>query len=127
VFSLFLVDDTHIGLALDVVPMFLRLQKELLALGLLMLPSKCVISSSQGLNHFISFPLSFLYVNLGFCILGALVESTSFVEAFREDLGTRSSLFMLANLQTTFAIFSLCYAQHSSYLFCIMFPFPCIL
>jgi hypothetical protein len=131
VFSLSLVDDTHIGLQLDVVLTFLQLQKELLAFGFLVLPLRCVVWSPQGLNHSISFPLGFLILDLGFCILGALVESTSFVEsfieAFREDLGTIFNLLMLANLQTTFAMFSLCYAQRPGYLLCIMFPFPRIL
>jgi hypothetical protein len=131
VFSLSLADDTHIGLALDVVPMFLGLQKELSTLGLLVLPSKCVVWSSHGLNHFISFPLGFLTLDLGFCTLGASVEFTSFVEsfveAFREDLGTISSFLMLADFQITFAMFSLCYAQRLGYLLCIMFPFLCIL
>jgi hypothetical protein len=98
---------------------------------LLVLPSKCVFWSPHGLNHSISFPLGFLTLDLGFCILGALVESTSFVEsfveAFREDLGTISSFLMLSDFQTTFAMFSLCDAQRPGYLLCIMFPFPRIL
>jgi hypothetical protein len=47
-----------------------------------MQPTKCVAWSPQRLDHYISLPLNFLILNLGFCILGALVGSTSFVESF---------------------------------------------
>ncbi len=48
---------------------------------------KCVTWSPYGLDHFISLLLSFLIPNLGFCILGTLVGSRSFVELFI-DFGT---------------------------------------
>jgi len=65
-------------------------------------PSKCVAWSPKGLHHFISFPFSFLIIDSSFCIFGASVGSTSFVEsfmtkAFHDDLGTRSNLPMLTN------------------------------
>ncbi len=44
------------------------------------------------------------------------------VGVLHEDLGTISNLLMLTNPQTTFAMFSLCYAQCLSYLFHTMFP-----
>jgi hypothetical protein len=60
------------------------------------------------------------------------VGSTSFVELFvvevlYEDLGTISSLPMLANLQATFMMLSLCYAQRLGYFFRTMFSSPNIL
>jgi hypothetical protein len=70
---------------------------------------KCVAWSLQGLDHFISLPLGFLIFNLGFCILGALMGSTSFVESFvvealHEDLGTIYNLPMFTNPQEVFAM-----------------------
>jgi hypothetical protein len=44
------------------------------------------------------------------------------VEAFREDLGTISSLLLLIDLQVTFAMLLLCYSQQPSYLLGTMFP-----
>jgi hypothetical protein len=44
------------------------------------------------------------------------------VEALHEDLGRISSLLMFANLQVVFVLLLLCYAQHPSNLFRIMFP-----
>jgi hypothetical protein len=62
-----------------------------------------------------SFSPSFFTPNLGFCILGTLVGSKSFIEAIvtkvlHEDLGTIFSLLMVANLQAIFVMFLLCYA-----------------
>jgi len=61
-----------------------------------------------------SLPFSFLILDSGFCILGTLVVSKSFIEAIvikilHKDLGTIFSLLMVANLQTMFVMFSLCY------------------
>jgi len=78
-----LVNDTHIlGLALDVIPVFLWLQEELSALNLSMQSAKCVVWSPSRLDHFISLYLSFFIPDSGFYILNALVGSTSFVESF---------------------------------------------
>jgi hypothetical protein len=76
---------------------------------------KCVTWFPQGLDHFISLPLGFLIPDFGFCILGALVGSTSFIESlvvevFHEDLGTIFNLPMLAYFQATFAMLLLHYA-----------------
>jgi hypothetical protein len=88
---------------------------------------KCVIWSLSRLNHFISLLHGFLILDLGFCILGAPMGSTSFVESFvvealHDYLRMICSLFMLTNPQAGFAIFSLCYTQCPSYLFHIVFP-----
>ncbi len=48
-------------------------------------------------------------------------------EALHEDFGMISSLLMLVDRQVAFTMFSLCYAQHLGYLFCIMFSSPSIL
>ncbi len=48
-------------------------------------------------------------------------------KAFHEDLGMIYSFPMFVNLQVAFAMPLSCYAQHPNYLFCTMFPFPCIL
>ncbi len=53
--------------------------------------------------------------------------SKSFVELFvakviHEDLRMIFSLLMLVDFQVTFAMLLLCYAQHPSYLLCILFP-----
>jgi len=46
-----LTNDTHIvGLASNMVPIFMWLQEKFVALGLLMQPTKCVIWSPHGLN-----------------------------------------------------------------------------
>jgi hypothetical protein len=79
-----------------------------------------------------SLPFGFLTPNSGFCILSAPMGFKSFIESFmikdlHENLGTISSLLMLATLQTTFARLSLRYAQRPNYLFHTMFPSPCIL
>ncbi len=92
---------------------------------------KCVTWFSQGLDCYISLLLDFFTPNLGFCILGTLVGSKSFVEsfvvkAFHEDLGMISSLPMFTNTHVAFEMFSLCYVQCLSYLFRIVFPFPSI-
>jgi len=48
------VDDMHIiGLASNVVRIFLQLQEEFLALKLSVQPAKCVAWFPQGLDHFI--------------------------------------------------------------------------
>jgi hypothetical protein len=80
---------------------------------------KCVAWSPQGLDHSISLPLGFFTLNSGFHILGAPMGSRSFVEsfvaeAFREDMGI-CNLFMLVDLEATFVMFLLCYAQRLSY------------
>jgi hypothetical protein len=49
------------------------------------------------------------------------------LEALQEDFNMIANLPMLVDSQTTFAMFSLCYAQRPSYLQCIIFPSPCIL
>jgi len=84
------------------------------------------------LDHFISLPFNFLIRNLGFRILGAVVGSASILQSsvvkeLHEDLWMLFNFPMITNLQTAFTMFSLCYAQRSSYLFFTMFPFPCIL
>jgi len=63
---------------------------------------KCVVWYPQGLDHFISLPLSFFTLDLGFCILDALMGSRSFVESFvvkvfHEYFGTIFSLLMLVD------------------------------
>jgi hypothetical protein len=78
-------------------------------------------------DHFTSLPPGFLSLDSCFHILGALMGSTSFVglflvEVLREDLWTISNFLMLVNLHATFVMFSLCYAQHPSYLLHTMFP-----
>ncbi len=78
------------------------------------------------MDHFISLSLDFFTFDLGFGILGAPVGSTSFIESFvvevlHEDLRKISNLPMFADLWVAFAMLSLCYAQHLSYLFCIVF------
>ncbi len=67
---------------------------------------------SQRLYHFISLPLSFLVLNLGFHILGAPMGSRSFIKSFvvkvlYEDLGTISNLPLFAYFQVTFEMFLL--------------------
>jgi hypothetical protein len=44
------------------------------------------------------------------------------VEAFHEDFETILNSLMLIDLQATFTMMSLCYAQHLGYLLCIVFP-----
>ncbi len=66
---LFVANNTHIeGLISNAVPAFLRLQKKLSALSLLMQPTKCVVWSFQGLDQFISHPPSFLTLDPSFRI-----------------------------------------------------------
>ncbi len=126
--SLSLANDTYIiSLASNVVPIFLQLHQEFFALGLSMQPTKCVVCSSQGLDHFISLPPNFLIPNSSFRILDTLVGFRSFVElfvvkTFHEDLGTIHSLLMFVNPGATFAMLLLCYAQHLGYLLRIVFP-----
>ncbi len=114
-----LANHAHIvGLASNVVHEFLWLQHELLAVGLLVQLTKCVIQCPHGLDHFISLPASFLIPNLGFCILGALVGSASFIEsfmvgAFHEDHGRIFSFLMFVDLPTIFVMLSLCYALYN--------------
>jgi hypothetical protein len=57
-----------------------------------------------------------------FGLMGSRSFNDSFVEAFHEDLGMISILPMLVDLQATFAMLLLCYAQCPNYLFHIMFP-----
>ncbi len=96
-----LANDTHIvGPTLDVVPTLKQLHEELLTLGFLMLPTKCVVWFLQGLDHFISFLFGFFTFDWGFHILGAPMRSTSFVESFvaevlHKDLGTIFNFLML--------------------------------
>jgi hypothetical protein len=78
-----LVNDTHIlGLALNVILVFLRFQEELSTLNLSMQSANCVVWSLSRLDHFISLFPSFFIPDSGFYILNALVGSTSFVESF---------------------------------------------
>ncbi len=128
-----LANDTHIiGPTSDVILVFLWLQKKFSTLMLSVQPMKCVTWFPRGLDHFISLPPNFLTPNLGFCILGTPMGSRSFVEsfmakAFHEDLEMISNFLMLANLQVTFTMFSLCYAHCLGYLLHTMFPSPNIL
>jgi hypothetical protein len=60
--------------------------------------------------------------------VGFLPFVKSFVlEVFQEDFNMITSLSMFTNLQITFVMFSLCYAQWPSYLQRIVFPSLCIL
>jgi hypothetical protein len=74
------------------------------------------------------FRLEFSYFG---CIDGIhIIHWIILIEAFNENFGMISSLPMLVNLQTTFVMFSLCYAQrlqHLDYLLLTLFPFPNIL
>ncbi len=90
-----------------------------------MQPTKCVAWSPKGLDDSISFPPSFYTPSSNFHILGALIRSISFVELFVVEI-LHENFGMIFNLPM-FAIFSLCYAQHSRYLFHTMFPSPSIL
>jgi len=55
--------------------------------------------------------------------VGFLPFVESFVlKVFQKDLSTIISLIMLTNPQTTFAMFSLCYAQRPNYLQYMVFP-----
>ncbi len=61
--------------------------------------SEHVVWSFWGLDHYISLSLGFFTIASNFCILGAPVGSTSFVESFvvevlHEDLGTISSPYV---------------------------------
>ncbi len=83
--------------------------------------------SPKGLDNSISLPFGFRTLNLGFCILGALLGSTSFVKLFvvkalHEDFRTIFSFPMFTKFQATFVMLLLCYAQHLGYLFHTMFP-----
>jgi hypothetical protein len=99
-----------LGLALDVVFVYLQLQEELSTLGLSVQPTKCVVWFPQGLDHSISLLPGFLTPDSSFCILGALVGATSFVElfeveVFHEDLGMIFSLLMFTNPHVVFVMF----------------------
>jgi hypothetical protein len=66
------------------------------------------------LDHFISFFLGFFILDLGFHILGALVESISFDESFmakvlHEDLRMISNLLMFTDPHMAFVMLALCY------------------
>jgi hypothetical protein len=76
---------------------------------------KCVAWSPHGLDLSISLPLGFVTLNIGLCILGALMCFMPFVEscvveAFQEDCNTIASLPMLVDPHVTFAMLSHCYA-----------------
>jgi hypothetical protein len=67
-----------------------------------MQPAKCVVWSSQGLDHSISLLPGFFIPNSKFHFWGAPVGSTSFGESFvikvlHEDLGTIYNLPMFVN------------------------------
>jgi hypothetical protein len=84
------------------------------------------------LDHYVSLPLDFLTSNSSFHILGSLMGFTSFVELFmvkalHKDLGTISNHPMFVDPHVTFAMLSLCYAQHLGYLLCTIFSSPNIL
>jgi len=101
-------------------------------LGLFVLPRKCIVWSPQRLDHSISLLFGFFTFNLGFCILGALMGSTSFVESFvvkdiHKYLRMIFNFLMLLNPHVIFVMFLSCYAQHLGYFLCIMFPSPSIL
>jgi hypothetical protein len=54
--------------------------------------------------------------------MGSMPFVQSFViEAFQEDFSTIINLLMFAYPQTTFMMFSLCYAQCPCYFLCIVF------
>ncbi len=72
--------------------------------------AKCVACGWTILYHFL---LTFFIHDLGFCILGTSVGSTSFVELFvvetlHENLGTIFTLLMLIDPHATFTMFLLC-------------------
>ncbi len=110
-----LTNDTHIvGPTSNVVPMFLRLEEELLTLSISVQPTNCVAWSPQKLDHYISLPPNFFTFNSSFHIWGTLMGSTSFVESFvakvlHEDLMTMFSLPMFADPRATFVMFLLYY------------------
>ncbi len=78
-----LANDKHIiGLASNVLLVFLQLQEIFCTLGLLVQPIKCVAWSPLGLNQYISLILDFLTLGSSFRILGAPMGSLPFVESF---------------------------------------------
>ncbi len=93
--------------------------------------AKCVVWFSYWLDHSISFPPSFFTFDMGFCILGAngihIIHLIIVIEVFHKNLRMISSFPMLADPQTTFVMFLLCYVWHPDYLLCIMFLSPSIL
>jgi len=128
-----LVDDMLIiGFASDVVFIFLMIIVRVFNIRALNVANEVcnLVSTGVGLLYITS--SCFFTPNLGFCILGPLVGSKSFVEsfvakAFHEDLGMISSLPMFTNTHVGFVMFLLCSVQCLSYWFPIMFPFPNIL
>jgi len=89
-----------------------------------------LVSTRVGLLYIISF--WFFYSQFGFLYFGhtngiQIIIESFVVKALHEDLGTIFSLLMFINTHMAFAMFSLCYVQCPSYLFCIVFPSPNIL
>jgi hypothetical protein len=81
--------------------------------------------------HITSTILSYTYSTC-FCIICAPMDFMPFVECFigetfKKNLNTIISFIMLVDPHVTFALFSFCYAQHLSYLLCIVFMFLGIL
>jgi hypothetical protein len=75
-------DKYIIGLASDVLLVFMQLQEKFGVLGLSMQPTKCVTWSPHGLNQSISLILGFLTLGSSFHILGAPMGICPFVESF---------------------------------------------
>ncbi len=127
-----LTNDTHIvGPALNVLPFF-NDYKRSLAQIFNVAKKVCHLVSTRFRYHSISLPPYFLTLKSSFRILSVSVDFLPFVksfilEALQEDFNMIANLPMLVDSQTTFAMFSLCYAQRPSYLQCIIFPSPCIL
>ncbi len=77
-----LANDNHIiGLASNVLLVFLQLQEKFGTLGLLVQPTKYVAWSPLGLNQYISLILGFLTLGSSFRILSAPMGSLPFVES----------------------------------------------
>jgi hypothetical protein len=103
-----LIDDTHtVGHTLGVVLVFLQLEQEFSALRLSMQPLKCVVWSSQGLNHFISL----LYSWFGFLYFGDIngIQIICWIICdWRSSWKSWDDMFI--DPQVVFVMFSLCYA-----------------
>jgi len=127
-----LANDTHIvGPASNVLPFFYDYKKSL-AQTFNVVDKVCHLVSTRFRYHSISLLPDFLTLKSSFHIPGVLMDSLPFVESFisevlQEDFNMIANLPMFVDSQTTFAMFSLCYAQRPSYLQCSIFPSPCIL
>jgi len=127
-----LANDIHIvGPASNVLPFF-NDYKRSLEQTFNVADKVCHLISTRFRYHSISLPPYFLTLKSSFHILGVLVDFLPFVKSFmskvlQEDFNMIANLPMLVDSQTTFAMFSLCYAQRPNYLQCIIFLSPCIL